>query len=115
MKEEEEQQQQQQTIMSCTFIDSDRKGEEQINADTATTATSNGTDNDAVPAVSATTTTTQPPLNKTKKKKKKKAGYKNMMADILSGNAKNVSTTTNETDHRMDGLGGGNFSKVDKI
>merc|ERR1712224_16542 len=108
MKAEEEEQQRQQTIsMSCTFIDSDRKGaEEQINADTATTATSNGTDNDAVPAVSVTTTK--------KKKKKKKAGYKNVMADIMSGNAKNVSTTK-ETDHRMDGLGGGNFTKVDKI
>merc|ERR1711971_34130 len=103
----EQRKQQQQASMSCTFIDSQHE-EKQTNDSNVKNTTVN-TDIDINSTASAATAsaaeTTQLPLKKTKKKKKK-AGYKSMMADIMSGNGKNGSTKK-EIDHQMNGLGGG--------
>lgn len=47
-----------------------------------------------------------------KKKKKKKTGYKNMMASMMTGSEKDVAK---EKEILAKGLGGGAFSKVEKI
>jgi len=62
---------------------------------------------------SAATTTTTTTTTATKKKKKK-ASYKNMMKDMLksSGDANTLSLKDQEL---RQGLGGGQFSKIDKI
>jgi sulfite reductase alpha subunit-like flavoprotein len=48
-----------------------------------------------------------------KKKKKKKTGYKNMMATMMAGTDKKDMAM--EQDILAKGLGGGNFSKIEKI
>lgn len=48
-----------------------------------------------------------------KKKKKKKTGYKNMMASMMAGSDKKDFAKDKEL--LAKGLGGGNFSKVEKI
>jgi len=48
-----------------------------------------------------------------KKKKKKKAGYKNMMATMMAGSDKK--DIAKEKEFLKKGLGGGNFSKIEKI
>merc|ERR1712241_1214851 len=48
-----------------------------------------------------------------KMKKKKKVVYKNMMANIMSGTEKKC--ISEEKENHLKGLGGGNFSKIDKI
>ena len=47
------------------------------------------------------------------KKKKKKAGYKNMMATMMAGSDKK--DIAKEKQLLAKGLGGGNFSKIEKI
>eukprot|EP00537_Pseudo-nitzschia_pungens_P006982 CAMPEP_0172355744 /NCGR_PEP_ID=MMETSP1060-20121228/154_1 /TAXON_ID=37318 /ORGANISM="Pseudo-nitzschia pungens, Strain cf. cingulata" /LENGTH=151 /DNA_ID=CAMNT_0013075583 /DNA_START=174 /DNA_END=629 /DNA_ORIENTATION=- len=59
---------------------------------------------------SAATATT---VQVVKKKKKKKMGYKNMMASMMAGSDKKDVAT--EKDLLVQGLGGGAFSKVEKI
>jgi len=59
---------------------------------------------------SAATATTPPVV---KKKKKKKMGYKNMMASMMAGSEKK--DVAKEKDLLVQGLGGGAFSKVEKI
>eukprot|EP00531_Pseudo-nitzschia_arenysensis_P019532 CAMPEP_0116131962 /NCGR_PEP_ID=MMETSP0329-20121206/9293_1 /TAXON_ID=697910 /ORGANISM="Pseudo-nitzschia arenysensis, Strain B593" /LENGTH=145 /DNA_ID=CAMNT_0003626443 /DNA_START=140 /DNA_END=577 /DNA_ORIENTATION=+ len=49
-----------------------------------------------------------------KKKKKKKAGYKNMMAAMMAGSDKK-DDIAKENQLLQKGLGGGNFSKIEKI
>lgn len=53
------------------------------------------------------------PVKKTKKKKKK-AGYKNMMAAMMAGSDKK-DEIAKEKELLQKGLGGGNFSKIEKI
>merc|ERR1711933_161678 len=48
-----------------------------------------------------------------KKKKKKKTGYKNMMASMMAGSDKK--DIVKEKELLSKGLGGGNFSKIEKI
>merc|ERR1711935_812746 len=48
-----------------------------------------------------------------KKKKKKKTGYKNMMASMMLGSDKKDFAKDKEL--LAKGLGGGNFSKIEKI
>ncbi|KAL3929114.1 MAG: hypothetical protein SGARI_004848 [Bacillariaceae sp.] len=48
-----------------------------------------------------------------KKKKKKKASYKNMMANMMTGNEKKDMEKEREAIGK--GLGGGAFSKIEKI
>ena len=48
-----------------------------------------------------------------KKKKKKKTGYKNMMATMMAGTDKKDIALEKEI--LAKGLGGGNFSKIEKI
>merc|ERR1711933_660843 len=60
------------------------------------------------PAQAAVTTA---PLKK--KKKKKKTGYKNMMASMMAGSDKK--DIVKEKELLSKGLGGGNFSKIEKI
>ena len=48
-----------------------------------------------------------------KKKKKKKAGYKNMMAAMMAGSGEK--DVVKEKELLAKGLGGGNFSKIEKI
>ena len=48
-----------------------------------------------------------------KKKKKKKNGYKNMMATMMAGSDKK--DVIKEKELLAKGLGGGNFSKIEKI
>jgi len=59
------------------------------------------------PAPAAVTTA---PLKK--KKKKKKTGYKSMMASMMVGTEKDI---VKEKELLAKGLGGGNFSKIEKI
>merc|ERR1711907_506788 len=91
-------------------------------ASTNTTATA--AEAEVAAAVAVTTTA---PLSKNtdgkKKKKKKKAGYKNLMASMMAGNTtdekkkdkdENDGEMAKEKEAKL-GLGGGTFSKVDKI
>lgn len=50
----------------------------------------------------------------TKKKKKKKASYKDMMKGMTKGK-KTDDDIKKEKDELMKGMGGGNFTKIDKI
>lgn len=66
--------------------------------------------------VSEETTTSVPAPSASaplKKKKKKKAGYKNMMASMMAGSQKK--DIGKEKEILAKGLGGGTFSKVEKI
>ena len=68
------------------------------------------------PAETATETTTEaqaPPPTLKKKKKKKKNGYKNMMATMMAGSGEK--DIAKEKQLLAKGLGGGNFSKIEKI
>jgi len=53
------------------------------------------------------------PAKKTKKKKKKKGGYKNMMADMLTGSPEGSRDIDREEIRKV--TGGGAFTKIDRI
>jgi hypothetical protein len=78
------------------------------NTATATTSPKQPADESKTPAVAAGVTA---PVKK--KKKKKKAGYKDMMASMMAGSDKK--DIAKEKELLAKGLGGGNFSKIEKI
>mmetsp|Transcript_9125 Transcript_9125/g.23096 ORF Transcript_9125/g.23096 Transcript_9125/m.23096 type:complete len:177 (+) Transcript_9125:49-579(+) len=63
-------------------------------------------------AVSTTTAAATAAAEKTMKKKKKKTSYKSMMASMMK-EKKTSATTSSSLDNQ--GLGGGQFSKIEKI
>ena len=67
-------------------------------------------DVDIPSAAEATESPAPTPTTTAPKKKKKKASYKNMMKALTT-----ASTEKKEPDALRQGLGGGQFSKVDKI
>lgn len=68
-----------------------------------------------IPSAAETTIAAESPAPATTapKKKKKKASYKNMMKDMLKSEANGKDGK--EADKLRQGLGGGHFSKIDKI
>ena len=82
----------------------------QANESSTSTSTSKST---AVDGIAIATTPTPAVIAPLKKKKKKKTGYKNMMASMMSGSDKK--DIAKEKEILAKGLGGGVFSKIEKI